>query len=69
MAAELDPRLEKYAELAVRVGANVAPGQIVFVATGDGGHNFSQTLGGHNQNVSEYRQKISAQRRQNKKKN
>ncbi len=33
MAAELDPRLEKYAELAVRVGANVEPGQIVFVST------------------------------------
>ena len=33
MAAELDPRLERYAELAVRVGANVQPGQSVFVLT------------------------------------
>jgi aminopeptidase len=32
MAAELDQRLEKYAELAVRVGANVAPGQNVFIS-------------------------------------
>ncbi len=31
MAAELDQRLERYAELAVRVGANVQPGQVVFV--------------------------------------
>src|SRR6266516_3430613 len=29
MAAELNGRLERYAELAVKVGANVAPGQIV----------------------------------------
>jgi aminopeptidase len=32
MAAELDARLEKYAELAVRVGANVQQGQTVFVS-------------------------------------
>jgi aminopeptidase len=32
MATELDQRLEKYAELAVRVGANVQPGQTVFVS-------------------------------------
>jgi aminopeptidase len=32
MAAELDQRLEKYAELAVRVGANVEPGQTVFIS-------------------------------------
>ena len=31
MAAAVDARLEKYAELAVRVGANVQPGQTVFV--------------------------------------
>ena len=31
MAAELDERLERYAELAVRVGANVQKGQIVFI--------------------------------------
>jgi aminopeptidase len=31
MAAELDPRLERYAELAVRVGANVQKGQTLFV--------------------------------------
>jgi aminopeptidase len=31
MAAELDDRLEKYADLAVRVGANVQEGQIVFL--------------------------------------
>ena len=31
MAAELDQRLERYADLAVRVGANVQPGQTVFV--------------------------------------
>ena len=31
MAAELDERLERYADLAVQVGANVAEGQIVFV--------------------------------------
>jgi aminopeptidase len=33
MAAELDERLEKYAELAVRVGANVQEGQNVFLQT------------------------------------
>jgi aminopeptidase len=33
MAAELDRRLEAYAELAVRVGANVQPGQTVFLFT------------------------------------
>ncbi len=32
MAAELDERLEKYAELAVRVGANVQKGQTLFVS-------------------------------------
>ncbi|HEY3961207.1 MAG TPA: aminopeptidase, partial [Gaiellaceae bacterium] len=32
MAAELDRRLEKYAELAVRVGANVEAGQTVFIS-------------------------------------
>jgi len=31
MAVELDERLERYAELAVRVGANVQPGQTIFV--------------------------------------
>ena len=31
MAAELDERLERYADLAVQVGANVAEGQIVFI--------------------------------------
>ena len=31
MAAELDPRLEKYAELAVRVGANLQKGQTLFI--------------------------------------
>jgi aminopeptidase len=31
VAAELDERLERYADLAVRVGANVAEGQTVFV--------------------------------------
>jgi aminopeptidase len=31
MAVELDERLERYAELAVRVGANVAEGQNVFI--------------------------------------
>ena len=30
-AVELDPRIERYAELAVRVGANVQPGQLVDV--------------------------------------
>jgi aminopeptidase len=30
-ARELDPRIERYAELAVRVGANVQPGQLVDV--------------------------------------
>jgi aminopeptidase len=33
MAVELNERLEKYAELAVRVGANVQEGQTVFVGT------------------------------------
>jgi aminopeptidase len=33
MAADLDPRLEAYAELAVHVGANVQEGQTVFVLT------------------------------------
>jgi aminopeptidase len=33
MAAAVDERLEAYAELAVRVGANVQPGQIVFLGT------------------------------------
>jgi aminopeptidase len=33
MAVELDERLERYAELAVRVGANVEDGQNVFVLT------------------------------------
>jgi aminopeptidase len=32
VATELDPRLERYAQLAVEVGANVAPGQILFVS-------------------------------------
>jgi aminopeptidase len=32
MAAELDQRLERYAELAVRVGANVQKGQTLFVS-------------------------------------
>jgi aminopeptidase len=31
MAVELDQRLERYADLAVRVGANVQPGQTVFI--------------------------------------
>ena len=31
MAVELDERLERYADLAVRVGANVQPGQTVFI--------------------------------------
>ncbi|HVV57563.1 MAG TPA: aminopeptidase [Gaiellaceae bacterium] len=31
MAADLDDRLERYAELAVRVGANVQPGQTLFI--------------------------------------
>src|SRR5579875_3766325 len=31
MAAELDPRLERYAELTVNVGASLRPGQTVFV--------------------------------------
>ncbi|HEY2326372.1 MAG TPA: aminopeptidase [Gaiellaceae bacterium] len=31
MATELDPRLEKYAELAVRVGANLQKGQTLFI--------------------------------------
>lgn len=31
MAAELDERLEKYAELAVKVGANLQPGQTLFI--------------------------------------
>src|SRR5215475_331585 len=33
MAADLDSRLEAYAELAVRVGANVQKGQTVFLFT------------------------------------
>ncbi len=33
MAADVDPRLERYAELAVRVGANIQPGQTVFLLT------------------------------------
>jgi aminopeptidase len=33
VAAQVDERLERYAELAVRVGANLQPGQSVFVLT------------------------------------
>jgi aminopeptidase len=33
VAAELDQRLERYAELAVRVGANVQPGQTLFIGS------------------------------------
>ncbi len=33
MAAELDERMERYADLTVRIGANVQPGQTVFVNT------------------------------------
>jgi UPF0755 protein len=36
---------------------------IFFVATGDGGHNFSKTLKEHNQNVDAYRAKVGRQRR------
>ena len=33
MAVDLDARLERYAELAVRVGANVEEGQNVFIVS------------------------------------
>jgi UPF0755 protein len=36
---------------------------VFFVATGDGGHNFSRTLKEHNQNVDAYRAKVGRQRR------
>ena len=36
--AAVDERLERYAELGVRVGANVAEGQLVFVVARDVTH-------------------------------
>jgi UPF0755 protein len=36
---------------------------VFFVATGDGGHNFSRTLQEHNRNVGAYRARVGGQRR------